>query len=151
MGQVQGLIPGMKREEDVPDPAPPAEGEYAEYTEEQYAEQGYAEQGYTEEQYAQWTGFGRAGSAEEERRGVTAFQTNELEKCLRRIHPANTEAKTTKPVKPVFSSRRLPEKHTLSLSENNSHLSKIQICSEYLDQTKRSGVQKDLFPIDLIR
>jgi len=53
MGQVQGLIPGMKREEDVPDPAPPAEGEYAEYTEEQYAEQGYAEQGYTEEQYAQ--------------------------------------------------------------------------------------------------
>ena len=31
MGQVQGLIPGMKREEDVPDPAPPAEGEYQEY------------------------------------------------------------------------------------------------------------------------
>lgn len=49
MGQVQGLIPGMKREEEVPDPAPPAEGEYAEYTEEQYAEQGYTE----EEQYAQ--------------------------------------------------------------------------------------------------
>jgi len=48
MGQVQGLIPGMKREEDVPDPAPPAEGEYAEYTEEQYAEQGYTEEQYTE-------------------------------------------------------------------------------------------------------
>ena len=31
MGQVQGLIPGMKREEDVPDPAAPAEGEYQEY------------------------------------------------------------------------------------------------------------------------
>ena len=31
MGQVQGLIPGMKREEDVPDPAPQAEGEYQEY------------------------------------------------------------------------------------------------------------------------
>lgn len=43
MGQVQGLIPGMKREEDVPDPAPPAEGEYAEYTEEQYAEEQYTE------------------------------------------------------------------------------------------------------------
>lgn len=38
MGQVQGLIPGMKREEDVPDPAPPAEGEYQEYAEEQYTE-----------------------------------------------------------------------------------------------------------------
>lgn len=54
MGNVQGLIPGMKREEEVPDPAVPAEGEYAEgqyaeYTEEQYAEQGYTE----EEQYAQ--------------------------------------------------------------------------------------------------
>jgi len=53
MGQVSGLIPGMKKEEEVPDPAAPAEGEYAEYTEEQqYAEQGY-EQGYAEEQYAQ--------------------------------------------------------------------------------------------------
>ena len=30
MGQVQGLIPGMKREEEVPDPAP-VEGEYQEY------------------------------------------------------------------------------------------------------------------------
>lgn len=58
MGQVSGLIPGMKKEEEVPDPAAPAEGEYAEYTEEQqYAEQGYEEQGYeqgyAEEQYAQ--------------------------------------------------------------------------------------------------
>jgi len=54
MGQVSGLIPGMKKEEEVPDPAAPAEGEYAEYTEEQqYAEQGYEEQGYEEEQYAQ--------------------------------------------------------------------------------------------------
>jgi hypothetical protein len=40
---VQGLIPGMKREEDVPDPAAPVEGEYAEYTEEQYAEEQYTE------------------------------------------------------------------------------------------------------------
>merc|ERR1712126_18304 len=48
IGQVQGLIPGMKREEDVPDPAPRAEGEYAEYTEEQYAEHGYTEEQYTE-------------------------------------------------------------------------------------------------------
>lgn len=47
MGQVSGLIPGMKKEEEVPDPAAPAEGEYAEYTEEQQ----YA--GYEEEQYAQ--------------------------------------------------------------------------------------------------
>merc|ERR1719264_684860 len=45
MGQVSGLIPGMKKEEEVPDPAAPAKGEYAEYTEEQqYAEQGYEEQ-----------------------------------------------------------------------------------------------------------
>jgi len=45
MGQVQGLIPGMKREEDVPDPAPPAEGEYQEYAEDpnQYTEEQYAE------------------------------------------------------------------------------------------------------------
>eukprot|EP00090_Calanus_glacialis_P009402 TRINITY_DN1776_c0_g1_i2.p1 TRINITY_DN1776_c0_g1~~TRINITY_DN1776_c0_g1_i2.p1 ORF type:complete len:215 (+),score=61.25 TRINITY_DN1776_c0_g1_i2:194-838(+) len=45
MGQVQGLIPGMKREEDVPDPAPPAEGEYQEYAEDpnQYQEEQYTE------------------------------------------------------------------------------------------------------------
>jgi len=45
MGQVQGLIPGMKREEDVPDPAPQAEGEYQEYAEDpnQYAEEQYTE------------------------------------------------------------------------------------------------------------
>merc|ERR1712013_452734 len=45
MGQVQGLIPGMKREEDVPDPAAPAEGEYQEYAEDpnQYAEEQYTE------------------------------------------------------------------------------------------------------------
>lgn len=67
MGQVQGLIPGMKREEDVPDPAPPAEGEYAEYTEEQYAEQGYAE----EEQYAQWSSFGEKERLRRRRGGVT--------------------------------------------------------------------------------
>lgn len=48
MGQVQGLIPGMKKEEEVPDPAQVQEGEYQEYAEEQYQEQ------YTEEQYAQW-------------------------------------------------------------------------------------------------
>merc|ERR550532_3310093 len=39
MSQVTGLIPGMKREEEVPDVAP-QEGEYQEYTEDgQYAEQ----------------------------------------------------------------------------------------------------------------
>jgi len=45
MGQVQGLIPGMRREEEVPDPAP-AQDEYQEYAEEgqQYQE----EQQYTE-------------------------------------------------------------------------------------------------------
>ena len=31
MGQVQGLIPGMKKEEEVPDPAQVQEGEYQEY------------------------------------------------------------------------------------------------------------------------
>jgi len=68
----------------------------------------------------------RKGAVEEEERGSDhiAFQTHELEKCLCQIQPAKNEAKTTKPVKPVFSSRRLPEKHTLSLAENNSHLSK---------------------------
>ena len=30
MSQVQGIIPGMRREEEVPDPAPPQE-EYQEY------------------------------------------------------------------------------------------------------------------------
>lgn len=57
MGQVQGLIPGMKKEEEVPDPAQVQEGEYQEYAEggqyeEQYQEEQYQEQ-YTEEQYAQ--------------------------------------------------------------------------------------------------
>jgi len=43
MGQVQGLIPGMKREEEVPDPAP-QEGEYQEYAEDgTYQEEQYAE------------------------------------------------------------------------------------------------------------
>jgi len=37
MSQVQGIIPGMRREEEVPDPAPPQE-EYQEYQEEQYTE-----------------------------------------------------------------------------------------------------------------
>jgi len=43
MGQVQGLIPGMKREEEVPEPAP--QEEYQEYTEDgqQYEEQQYTE------------------------------------------------------------------------------------------------------------
>jgi len=92
MGQVSGLIPGMKKEEEVPDPAAPAEGEYAEYTEEQqYAEQGY-EQGYAEEQYAQWeVSRGewrrRRRSRSSGRRGgrVTkiAFQTHELEEAHR--------------------------------------------------------------------
>lgn len=34
MGQVQGIIPGMRKEEEVPEPAPPQE-EYQEYQEEQ--------------------------------------------------------------------------------------------------------------------
>lgn len=37
MSQVQGIIPGMRREEEVPDPAPQQE-EYQEYQEEQYTE-----------------------------------------------------------------------------------------------------------------
>ncbi|XP_023348141.1 uncharacterized protein LOC111716866 isoform X1 [Eurytemora carolleeae] len=37
MSQVQGIIPGMRREEEVPDPAQPQE-EYQEYQEEQYTE-----------------------------------------------------------------------------------------------------------------
>jgi len=43
MGQVSGIIPGMKREEDVPEPAP--QEEYQEYTEDgqQYEEQQYTE------------------------------------------------------------------------------------------------------------
>lgn len=53
MGQVQGLIPGMKREEDVPDPAPPAEGEYQEYAEDPNQ--------YQEEQYTEWIVDGAGG------------------------------------------------------------------------------------------
>lgn len=37
MSQVQGIIPGMRKEEEVPDPAVPQE-EYQEYQEEQYTE-----------------------------------------------------------------------------------------------------------------
>merc|ERR1719499_1501001 len=65
MGQVSGLIPGMKKEEEVPDPAAPAEGEYAEYTEEQqYAEQGYEEQGY-EQGYAEEQQYAEQGYEEQ--------------------------------------------------------------------------------------
>merc|ERR1719410_1336705 len=43
MSQVQGIIPGMRREEEVPDPAP-QEGEYQEYAEDgTYQEEQYAE------------------------------------------------------------------------------------------------------------
>ena len=38
MGQVQGLIPGMKREEEVPEPAP--QEEYQEYQEYQVGKGG---------------------------------------------------------------------------------------------------------------
>merc|ERR1719213_17128 len=54
MSQVTGLIPGMKREEEVPDVAP-QEGEYQEYTEDQgqYYQDGQQYQGeyqeYTED------------------------------------------------------------------------------------------------------
>jgi len=36
MSQVQGIIPGMRKEEEVPDPVP--QEEYQEYQEEQYTE-----------------------------------------------------------------------------------------------------------------
>jgi len=43
MGQVQGLIPGMRKEEEVPEPAP--QEEYQEYAEDgqQYQEEQYTE------------------------------------------------------------------------------------------------------------
>eukprot|EP00088_Acartia_fossae_P063757 TRINITY_DN7800_c0_g1_i4.p1 TRINITY_DN7800_c0_g1~~TRINITY_DN7800_c0_g1_i4.p1 ORF type:complete len:220 (-),score=96.42 TRINITY_DN7800_c0_g1_i4:2658-3317(-) len=43
MGQVQGIIPGMKREEEVPEPMPQEEV-YQEYQDQQYTEEQYVQQ-----------------------------------------------------------------------------------------------------------
>jgi len=53
MSQVTGMIPGMKKEEEVPDVAP-QEGEYQEYTEEQqYYQDGQQYQGEYQQEYQQ--------------------------------------------------------------------------------------------------
>jgi len=53
MSQVTGMIPGMKKEEEVPDVAP-QEGEYQEYTEEQqYYQEGQQYQGEYQQEYQQ--------------------------------------------------------------------------------------------------
>jgi hypothetical protein len=49
MGQVQGVIPGMRREEEVPEPAAQGEEAYQEYQEDPYQDQQYAEQQYAEQ------------------------------------------------------------------------------------------------------
>merc|ERR1719270_1306109 len=54
MNQVTGLIPGMKKEEEVPDVAP-QEGEYQEYTEDQgqYYQDGQQYQGEYQQEYTE--------------------------------------------------------------------------------------------------
>jgi hypothetical protein len=53
MGQVQGIIPGMKKEEEVPDPAAMQQGEEV-YQDQQYYDQSqYQDQQYAEGQYVE--------------------------------------------------------------------------------------------------
>jgi len=53
MNQVTGLIPGMKKEEEVPDVAP-QEGEYQEYAEgQEYYQEGQQYQGEYQQEYQQ--------------------------------------------------------------------------------------------------
>merc|ERR1719476_783527 len=56
MSQVTGMVPGMKKEEEVPDVAP-QEGEYQEYTEgqEQYYQEGQQYQGEYQQEYQEYT------------------------------------------------------------------------------------------------
>jgi hypothetical protein len=56
MGQVQGIIPGMKKEEEVPDPAAMGQEGQEVYQDQQYYDQSqyqYQDQQYAEGQYVE--------------------------------------------------------------------------------------------------